>query len=129
MNALLLFLLFALNPAQQDQIDLQGFTRSSTEHIINESDAPMVVRSVRGRITMGVERSELSEVLIELRDTNGRIRSTTTGENGEFKLRVPNGSYEFKITRDGFQSIVGKIEVTRKAPKSARVDLNMELGV
>lgn len=130
--SLLFFALLSLNGvmlAQQDRIDLQGFTRSSTEHIINKLDQQLVVRSVRGCITMGFDKSELPDALIELRDSKGRIRSATTNENGQFKLRVPDGHYDFKLTKDGFQSIVGKIEVTTKAPKSARIDLNMKLGV
>jgi len=58
------------------------------------------------------------------------IRHATTGEKGRFKIgEVPEGVYRFKTTRNGFSSVVGTIVVSRKAKRSARITLNVPLGI
>jgi len=45
---------------------------------------------------------------------------------------MPNvaiGTYDFKFTKNGFQSIVGTIEVTKSVPRKSRIALEMEVGV
>ena len=48
---------------------------------------------------------------------------------GTFKLGgVPTGTYKFKVTMNGFQSVVGDIVVSKKANKSDQLKLVMKLG-
>ena len=42
---------------------------------------------------------------------------------------LPVGIYDFKFTKNGFQSIVGKIELSKAAPRKSRIILGMKLGV
>jgi hypothetical protein len=130
----LLILCFALaKPAfAQDRFDSgpnKGFTQSPTEHIIVEIDSPFVVRVVRGFIK-NPQGYGLPEVTFEIRDESGRIRGVKTDEMGKFKVsEIAPGTYSFKATKDGFQSVVGKIVVAKKSNHKASIQLTMPLGV
>jgi hypothetical protein len=72
----------------------------------------------------------LGGVLIEVQDKAGRIRGAKTDANGRFELRgLLNGSYKFKVTLNGFQSVVGEIIVSRKAQRGEKVTITMKFGV
>jgi len=49
-------------------------------------------------------------VLIELRDRAGKFTATKTDSRGQFKFgNVHEGTHTFKITLDGFPSVVGTV--------------------
>ena len=112
--------------------DLADFTKSPTEHIIVFLDEAFVVRSVEGVIrTERGPDDPLSDVLLELQGpgSDKRIRSTRTDRQGRFQMRrVPNGTYRFKATLDGFQSVVGTIVVSKKS-KIKEIEIQMPFGV
>ncbi len=59
-----------------------------------------------------------------------RIRAARTAANGRFEVgRVPEGTYIFKATLDGFQSVVGMLVVSKKAGRRKIIDVEMPLGV
>lgn len=108
---------------------LKGFTKSPTEHIIVEVDEPFTVRVVRG-VVLDPSGAEMDGVVVEIQDGTGRIRGTRTGPKGAFKLGgVPKGTYRFKVTMNGFQSVVGQIVVSKKANKDNKVKIVMNVGV
>ena len=108
---------------------LKGFTKSPTEHIIDEPDKPFTLRAVRG-VVLDPSRAEMDGVVVEIRDEAGRIRSTKTSRKGTFNLSgVPKGTYKFKVTMNGFQSVVGDIVVSKKASKDDQMKIVMKLGV
>jgi hypothetical protein len=108
---------------------LKGFTKSPTEHIINEMDGPFRVLVVRG-VVLDPSGAEMDGVVVEIQDATGQIRGTKTGPKGTFKLGgVPNGTYRFKVTMNGFQSVVGQIVVSKKANKDEKVKIVMKVGV
>jgi Carboxypeptidase regulatory-like domain len=113
--------------------DIVGdFTRSPTEHIINEIPQPFVVRSVVGLITLPYGGEPLTGVLFEIQGpgTDRKIRRCKTDEHGRFKMgRVPEGTYRFKATSNGFQSEMGTIIVSRKALKTNEIEITMPVGV
>jgi hypothetical protein len=108
---------------------LKSFTKSPTEHIIDEPDKPFTLRAVRG-VVLDPSRAEMDGVVVEIRDEAGRIRITKTSRKGTFKLSgVPKGTYKFKVTMNGFQSVVGDIVVSKKASKDDQMKIVMKLGV
>ncbi|HEY6308697.1 MAG TPA: carboxypeptidase-like regulatory domain-containing protein [Candidatus Angelobacter sp.] len=131
----LVWLLFTLVAAQDGKFSegsLAGFTKSPTEHIINQIDEPLVVRSVNGLIEFDSANQEpLPRVLFEIRGPDGekQIRQATTDRRGKFHVgHVPNGTYQFKATLNGFQSVVGTIVVTNKATKTKSINISMRIG-
>ncbi len=53
---------------------LKGFTKSPTEHIINELDQPFTVRSVKG-VVLDQGGFQMPGVLLELQDANGKLKA------------------------------------------------------
>ena len=110
------------------------FTKSPTEHIINRIDQPFVVRSITGIIVRQTSALDepLDNVLFEIQgpSIDRKIRRTRTDEKGRFEIhRVPTGTYVFKATLNGFQSVMGTITVSKVVPKSREIRIAMHIGV
>jgi hypothetical protein len=72
----------------------------------------------------------MNVVVVEIRDEAGRIRGSKTDRKGTFKLSgVPKGEYKFKVTMNGFRSVVGNVVVSKKANKNDQMKMVMKLGV
>jgi hypothetical protein len=130
-TAVLTVTLAAFCPAQErfETGWLKGFTKSPTEHIIDEPDKPFTLRAVRG-VVLDASGAEMDGVVVEVRDEAGSIRGTKTNRKGTFKLSgIPKGTYKFKVTMNGFQSVVGNIVVSKKANKSDQMKIVMKVGV
>ena len=112
--------------------DLSDFARSSTEHQIVVMEKPFLVRSVEGVIGFQNKPGErLGDVLFEIEGPGALkiIRRATTDKDGRFKIsRVPQGTYRFKTTRDGFNSTVGTVVVSRKAQRDDRIRIEVAVG-
>jgi hypothetical protein len=131
---LLIWLVATVGPGTaQDKARVGDFAKSPTEHIINQLEQPFVVRSVEGSITNKAGyREPLPNVLVEIQgpDTDRKIRRATTDGHGRFRIRhVPVGTYKFKATLNGFQSVMGTITISKKAPKGDEIKLEMPVGV
>jgi hypothetical protein len=117
----------------QDKAATGDFTKSPTEHIINQLDQPIVVRSMQGVVSRKEGYHEpLPNVLFEIQgpSTDKKIRRVTTDEHGRFKIgHVPAGTYKFKATLNGFQSVMGTITVSKKATTENEIRLEMQVGV
>jgi Prealbumin-like fold domain len=89
----------------QDKATAGDFTKSPTEHIINQLDQPIVARSMRGVVSRKEGQHEpLPYVLFEIQgpNTGKKIRRATTDGHGRFKIGyVPAGTYKFKATLNG----------------------------
>ncbi len=130
---LLICLVLVSAPKVTSQSQVGDFTRSPYEHIINEVDRPFVVRSVMGLITLpkGDERP-IPGVLFEIQGpgTDRKIRRCKTDKHGRFKMgHVPEGTYRFKATLSGLQSVMGTITVSKKAAKTEEIKMAMPVGV
>ncbi len=123
----------AIAGASQEREKYAGFTKSPTEHIINELKQPFEVKFVRGVVRRKEgEQEPLQNVLIEIKGLgdHDKIRRAKTDEHGQFKLNyVPAGTYKFKATLGGFQSVVGTIILSSKAPKNSGIKITMLIGV
>src|SRR6266850_3936894 len=106
----------ALGAAQLTATD--NFTKSPTEHIVNQIEQPFLVGSVSGVIIRKEGyREPLPNVLFEIEGPapERRIRQGKTDEHGRFRIgRVPVGTYKFKATLNGFQSVTGTIIVSKR---------------
>lgn len=110
--------------------ELIGFTKSNYEHIINRLDQPIVVKNAEGQASSAVDGTELEDTLIEVRlPETGRVVGTRTNKNGHFKLKLKPGTYLFKATKDGFQSVIGTLVVSKDASRRARILIEMKMGV
>lgn len=130
-RAALVMTLASFCPAQErfDTGWLKGFTKSPTEHIIDESEGPFTVPSVRG-VALDPSGAGMAGAVVEIRDETGRIRGTNTNRNGTFRFGgVPRGRYKFKVTMNGFQSVVGDVVVTKKSRNAEQMKITMKVGV
>jgi Carboxypeptidase regulatory-like domain len=117
----------------QDKGPTGDFSKSPTEHIITRIEQPFVVRSLNGFINRNEgNEGPLKGVLFEIQGPSdeAKIRQATTDERGRFRIgRVPLGTYKFKATLSGFQSVMGTIVVSKDAPRKDEVKIQMRLGV
>jgi hypothetical protein len=118
----------------QEKATVGDFTKSPTEHIINRIEQPFVVRSVKGIISRqtGGPTEPLANVLFEIQgpDADRKIRRVTTDDTGHFKIgHLPAGTYKFKATLNGFQSVMGTITVSKEAPNADEIKIAMSIGV
>jgi len=119
--------------SMQEKVSIGDFTKSTTEHIINQIEQPFVVRSILGVVVRKEGfREPLPDVLFEIQgpDADRKIRKGRTAQNGRFKIaHVPLGTYKFKATLNGFQSVMGTIVVSRKAKQKEEIKVQMSTGV
>jgi|HubBroStandDraft_6_1064221.scaffolds.fasta_scaffold765336_1 Carboxypeptidase regulatory-like domain len=122
----------APSPAQ-DTATVGDFTKSPTEHIIIRLERPFVVRSVKGIILRGQgDQEPLPGVLIEIQGpgSDRKIRRAKTDEHGRFTIgHVAGGTYKFKTTLNGFQSVMGVITVSKQATKQDEIKIEVLVGV
>jgi len=135
MNKLLLHIFLYVSLAQtltaQERFDsgpYKGFVREKPELSTTALPRPFNVASVKGRIVYsGGEK--LSGAFFEIRDKFGHVRSAITDENGAFALaNVPPGAYDFKVTKNEFQSVIGKVIVSRRFSKTKAIHISIQLG-
>lgn len=62
------------------------------------------VGNIYGQVNGDVKGSmvKLNDALVTITNTNGRIYTTYTDENGYFSIECPYGTYELNVTRSGF---------------------------
>jgi len=130
---LVIGMLAAIVPSTaQDKAVIGDFTKSPSEHIIIQLEQPFLVRSVKGIICRQGGREPLSNVLIEIQgpDNDRKIRRATTDEHGKFRMgHVASGTYEFKTTLNGFQSVMGTIIVSKSAAEQDEIKIEVPVGV
>jgi hypothetical protein len=112
--------------------DISDFTKSPTEHVINQVYEPFHLKSVAGTITFQMSDEGVPKVLFEIEGPGPQrtIRHGLTDNQGHFKISdVPQGTYVFKATLNAYQSVVGTIVVSRHAAEAATITLQMHVGV
>jgi hypothetical protein len=105
-----------------------------------EIPTPFVVRTISGTISYGDDKP-LSEAYFEIGLGGGSTLSTETSSSGQFDLRsfrfvgpfvwsaaMRQGTYRFKVTKDGFHSAVGTVVVSSKAPKESVIAIALQPG-
>jgi hypothetical protein len=107
--------------------DADGFTIEEPQNATIIVTEPYKVRSLAGRVTISGQPVEGANV--EVLAVGGRkILRSKTDRDGDFRIPdAPDGEYKFKVTKDGFNALSGKIIVNRKAP-SAPLSFGLNLG-
>jgi hypothetical protein len=105
------------------------FSVSPTEHVVNELDKSLRVRCVKG-VIRDPSGNPLDHALIEFRDRDakGDLRRTFSDRKGTFRLKLFPGNYVFKITLNGYASLMGFAEVNIKVKRCEGTILLLGLG-
>lgn len=112
--------------------DVSDFTKSPTERTIDQIEDPFRVRTVMGTISTTAGEEGRADVLLEIEGPNDErtMRHVLTDKHGHFKItKLPEGNYRFKATLYGFQSVMGTIVVSKHAPGTADIKIEMRQGV
>jgi hypothetical protein len=131
----LLFLLLPVLCSGQGRFtsgELKGFTRSPHEHIIDRLDDPFTVRCISGTVVFESDGRPMKGVLVEVRGPGDgtTVVGTRTNGSGQFSMaRLKDGTYTFKATLDGYQSILGQVAISKIAPPTERIRLRLKPGV
>jgi hypothetical protein len=107
------------------------FTIMASDHILVEIQENFIVRKVRGRIISESGEWPPGGVLFELKGLNQEeIESTYSDTDGFFSMpKVKKGTYCFKASIEGWQSVMGIVVVDERDAKAAAIDFEMLLGV
>ncbi|MBZ5592360.1 MAG: carboxypeptidase-like regulatory domain-containing protein [Acidobacteriia bacterium] len=111
--------------------DLKGFTKSPTEHIINRHEALVKIWVFEGTI-VDPTGAPIPGAIVEVRGPgpNETVKGTVSDKRGRFKFgHLKEGAYAFKITFNGFQSVVGALRIARSAKPDAAFKVALLLGV
>ena len=107
--------------------ELEGFTKSPTEHIIDRLEKPITTRLVSGVILAKTDSRPLADAVFEVRGpgATGKVQGVKSDREGRFRFKhLPPGKYVFKVTRDGFQSVIGRLTVSKTtAGEPMRIEL------
>jgi hypothetical protein len=106
--------------------DADGFTIEEPQNATIEVSEPYRVRALKGRVTIADQPVQGANVEVLAVGRQGILRSKTD-EGGNFRIsHAREGEYKFKVTKDGFKALTGKIIVDRSArtePLSFRMDV------
>jgi len=114
------------------ECSVAGFTPNPIEHVVNYRRDAIEVRSVQGTLTsVGGRRPIDVSVRFEIRGpgSSGNVRRAVADREGRFTMdNVPPGSYCFRASAIGWQSVVGRITVAPTGPRRT-IELTLLLGV
>jgi hypothetical protein len=107
----------------------------------SEITTPITVRDIRGIITYGDGGKPLEAAYFEIGLKDGVTLGTVTSATGQFELlalhllgplarstAIDQGTYRFKVTKDGFHSAVGTVIVSRNASKQSKIAIELKPG-
>lgn len=105
----------------------KGFLKEEPTLNLKEVPRSFDVRDVRGILTCG-ERP-LPDAYFEIRDTAGLVTTVKTDERGTFVIPgAKPGHYDFKATKNGFESVIGRVIVSKTAPRRNQIRVQLNLG-
>lgn len=112
-----------------NRANINGFIKYVAFAIVEPQD-PFTVHEANGVVLFPNSNDPLPNVLVEFRDASGKIKATKTNSRGQFRLRtLRQGTYMFKTTLEGFQSVVGTVVLRKSVKKSETIRIEMPLGV
>lgn len=109
--------------------DEDGFIveEPATEQV--QLEQPFLVHSIRGRVQ--VFDTPVDHARVEIRNVgNTKIHTAFTDESGGFSFpRLSAGEYKFKVTKNGFCALYGRVVVTKKNQRDEPLNLQLQLGI
>jgi hypothetical protein len=108
--------------------DADGFTieQPQTETIIISE--PYTVNELAGRVVIGESPIETANVEF-LRMESNRVLRARTDSSGSFRIsRVPDGTYKFKVTKNGFKALRGTVIVDKHTSSKTELTFVMSVG-
>ncbi len=118
----------ALSQQRFDSGPYKGFIKEEPTLNNKVIPQPFEVREISGNLTFG--EHPLSEAFFEVRDDTGHVFTTKTDEHGAFSItNAKPGRYDFRATQNGFESVVGTVIVSSRAPRKNRIRLQLNLGI
>lgn len=105
----------------------KGFLKEEPTLTVEEIPRPFGVRAVRGMLTYG--EGPLPDAYFEIRDTAGQVTTARTDERGTFILPdAKPGYYDFKATKNRFESVIGRVIVSKAAPRKNQIRIQLHVG-
>lgn len=118
---------FAVAQRRFDSGPYKGFVKEEPTLNDNEIAQPFEVRVISGSLTFGGH--PLADAFFEVRDDTGHVFTTKTDEHGAFSIiSAKSGHYDFKATKNGFESVVGTVIVSSRAPRKNRIRVQLSIG-
>jgi hypothetical protein len=107
--------------------DADGFTIEEPQNETIVVSEPYRVRVLEGRVTIADQ--PVPGANVEVLPLGGQgILSSKTDEDGNFRIPdAAEGEYKFKVTKDGFKALSGKVVVDPNAP-SRRLSFGLDVG-
>jgi hypothetical protein len=102
--------------------------------IIHELAEPFVVRSAGGDVRISSTRPDdpLRGATVEVFGPNGSTvkHSTETDARGGFKIKgLKAGTYRFHVWASGFNSVVGRLVISKDTDQGNKLHIELTLGV
>jgi len=112
-----------------------AYSMGAEDHIVNDLPAQQKLRSLSGNLASseGAWPSQARPILditpLRAPRTDWSLR-ILVGPDGEFSgPPLPDGDYCVKASASGWQSAIGKIQLSSSAAKTAMLKISLELGV
>jgi hypothetical protein len=91
---------------------------------------PLKVREAKGVVFFSDDKDPIANVLVEFRDSDGKIIATKTDSRGRFQFHhLKEGTYTFKTTLSGFSSVIGTVVLDKRVKNPDLISVRMPLGV
>jgi len=108
--------------------DADGFIIEYPQSILIVVHDPYRVRELAGRVTVAYQPVADANVEV-LAVGGGPILRTKTDAEGKFRItHASKGEYRFKVTKNGFRALAGKVIVDRNAPPGP-LSFFLEVGI
>ena len=92
----------------------------------NGGEDTVLITVVETGIVKGIVLDEKGDpvegALIEITASNGEVYTATTGSDGSFSIEIHHGSFDWKITKDGYEPISGSASV------NAMEEINLDMS-
>jgi Carboxypeptidase regulatory-like domain len=102
--------------------------------IIHELANPVLVRSAEGDVSRlgAIPDQPMRDATVEVFGPGDSMEkhSAETDEHGRFKIvGLPTGDYGFHVWASGFNSVVGRLTISKRALRKNKLHIKMTVGV
>jgi hypothetical protein len=107
----------------------KGFVREEPELNKVEIGTPFEVSTTVSGAVVYPDGKPLPGALFEVRDRLRHILSAVTQDDGTFRMsHLSPATYNFKVTKNGFHSVVGKVVVSHKTARKNSIHIQLKVG-